>query len=95
MNLKRLLVFLLAPVFSLSMIFNQSAYAEWYLGGAVGIAIPHNVDNLAISGSAFSVDISSFSPDTSFTGGISGAITRHSLAIASSRDLERTSGESR
>ena len=72
MNLKRLLVVLLVPVFSLSMIFNQSAYAEWYLGGAVGIAIPHNVDNLAISGSAFSVDISSFSPDTSFTGGIKG-----------------------
>jgi opacity protein-like surface antigen len=62
----------MVPVFSLSMIFNQSAYAEWYLGGAVGIAIPHNVDDLDISGSGFSVDISSFSPDTAFAGGIKG-----------------------
>jgi opacity protein-like surface antigen len=34
--------------------------------------MPHKVDDLAISGSGFSVDISSFSPDTSFTGGIKG-----------------------
>jgi opacity protein-like surface antigen len=72
MNLKKLVMFLLVPVFSLSMIFNQSAYAELYLGGAVGIAIPHNVDNLDVSGSGFSVDISSFSPETAFTGGIKG-----------------------
>jgi opacity protein-like surface antigen len=38
----------------------------------VGIAIPHNVDDLAVSGSGFSVDISSFSPETAFTGGIKG-----------------------
>ena len=69
---KKLAIYLMVPVFSLSMIFNQSAYAEWYLGGAVGIAIPHNVDDLDISGSGFSVDISSFSPDTAFAGGIKG-----------------------
>ena len=69
---KKLAIYLMVPVFSLSMIFNQSAYAEWYVGGAVGIAIPHNVDDLDISGSGFSVDISSFSPDTAFAGGIKG-----------------------
>lgn len=70
--MKKLAVFLLVPVFSLGMIFNQSAHAEWYLGGAVGVAIPHDVDDLAVSGGGFSVDVSSFSPDTSFTGGIKG-----------------------
>ena len=69
---KKLVMFLLVSVFSLSVGFNQSAYAEWYVGGAVGIAIPHNVDDLAVSGSGFSVDISSFSPDTAFAGGIKG-----------------------
>jgi len=69
---KKLAIYLMVPVFSLSMIFNQSAYAEWYLGGAVGIAIPHNVDDLELSGSGFSIDISSFSPDTAFAGGIKG-----------------------
>jgi opacity protein-like surface antigen len=69
---KKLVMFLLVSVFSLSVGFNQSAYAEWYVGGAVGVAIPHNVDDLAVSGSGFSVDISSFSPDTAFTGGIKG-----------------------
>ena len=72
MMFKKLAIYLMVPVFSLSMIFNQSAYAEWYVGGAVGIAIPHNVDDLDISGSGFSVDISSFSPDTAFAGGIKG-----------------------
>ena len=69
---KKLVMFLLVSVFSLSVGFNQSAYAEWYVGGAVGVAIPHNVDDLDISGSGFSVDISSFSPDTAFAGGIKG-----------------------
>ena len=72
MMFKNLAIYLMVPVLSLSMIFNQSAYAEWYVGGAVGVAIPHNVDDLAVSGSGFSVDISSFSPDTAFAGGIKG-----------------------
>ena len=48
----------------------SSAVAEWYVGGAVGIAMPHNVDDLDVTGSGFSVGVSEFSPDTSFTGGV-------------------------
>lgn len=70
--LKKLVLVLLVPVFSLSMIFNQSAHAEWYVGGAIGASIPHNVDDLAVSGSGFTVGVSSFSPDTNFTGGVKG-----------------------
>ena len=69
---KKLVMFLLVPVFSLSMVFNQSAHAEWYVGGAIGVAIPHDVTDGAISGGGFTVGVSSFSPDTSFTGGIKG-----------------------
>mgnify|MGYP003673019010 CR=1 FL=1 len=70
--LKKLVIYLLAPIFSLSMIINQSAYAEMYVGGAIGVLIPHNVDDLDVSSSGFSIDISSFSPETAFTGGIKG-----------------------
>ena len=44
----------------MSMITNQSANAEWFVGEAMGVVIPHNVDDLAVSGSGFSGDISSF-----------------------------------
>jgi opacity protein-like surface antigen len=70
--LKKLLIYLMAPVFSLSMIFNQSAYAEWYLGGAVGVAIPHTIDDLKSTGSGFTITSSGFDADKSFAGGIKG-----------------------
>jgi opacity protein-like surface antigen len=69
---KKLVMFLLVPVFSLSMGFNQSAYAEWYVGGGVGIAIPHSVDNLQSTGSGFTIDASGFRADKAFAGGIKG-----------------------
>ena len=72
MMLKKLIIYLMAPVFSLSMIFNQSAYAEWYLGGAVGVAIPHTVDDLKSTGDGFSITSSGFDADTAFVGGIKG-----------------------
>jgi opacity protein-like surface antigen len=72
MMLKKLLIYLMAPVFSLSMIFNQSAYAEWYLGGAVGVAIPHTIDDLKSTGSGFTITSSGFDADKSFAGGIKG-----------------------
>ena len=48
----------------------SSAVAEWYVGGAVGVAIPHDVDDLSGSEAGYSVAISEFTPDTSFTGGV-------------------------
>jgi opacity protein-like surface antigen len=68
--LQKLAILLMVPVFFLAMTFNQSAYAEWYAGGAVGIAMPHDVDDLSGSGGGYSLGISEFSPDNSFTGGI-------------------------
>ena len=60
--------------FLLSLIFvlftYSSAVAEWYVGGAVGVAIPHDVDDLSASSGGYSLGISEFSPDTSFTGGV-------------------------
>ena len=79
MMFKKLAIFLMVPLFSLSMVFNQSAYAEWYVGGAIGVAIPHDVDDLAVSGGGFTVGVSSFSPDTSFTGGIKGGYFLYSF----------------
>tara|TARA_B100000953_G_C17929330_1_gene393367 strand:+ start:144 stop:881 length:738 start_codon:yes stop_codon:yes gene_type:complete len=48
----------------------SSAVAEWYVGGAVGVAMPHAVDDLSGSEAGYSVAISEFTPDTSFTGGV-------------------------
>ena len=47
----------------------SSAVAEWYVGGAVGVAMPHDVDDLSFSSGGYTLGISEFSPDTSFTGG--------------------------
>ena len=65
---KKLAIYLMVPVFSLSMIFNQSAYAEWYLGGAVGVTIPHTIDDLESTGSGFTITSSGLDPDTAFVG---------------------------
>ena len=48
----------------------SSAVAEWYVGGAVGVAMPHDVDDLSGSSGGYSLGISEFSPDSSFTGGV-------------------------
>ena len=62
--------------FLLSLVFvlftYSSAVAEWYVGGAVGVAMPHDVDDLSASSGGYSLGISEFSPDTSFTGGVKG-----------------------
>ena len=68
--LKKLAILLMVPVFFLAMTFNQSAYAELYVGGAVGVAMPHDVDDLSGSSGGYSLGISEFSPDNSFTGGV-------------------------
>ena len=46
MSLKKLAVFLLVPVFSLSMIFNQSAFAESYIGLGLGVSLPQDVTDI-------------------------------------------------
>ena len=60
--------------FLLSLVFvfftYSSAVAEWYVGGAVGVAMPHDVDDLSGSSGGYTLGISEFSPDTSFTGGV-------------------------
>ena len=48
----------------------SSAVAEWYVGGAVGVAMPHDVDDLSGSAGGYTLGISEFSPDSSFTGGV-------------------------
>ena len=60
--------------FLLSLVFvlftYSSAVAEWYVGGAVGVAMPQDVDDLSGSLGGYTLGISTFSPDTSFTGGV-------------------------
>ena len=72
MMFKKLAIFLMVPVFSLSMVFNQSAHAEWYVGGAIGVAIPHTIDDLKSTGTGFTITSSGFDADTAFVGGIKG-----------------------
>ena len=72
MMFKKLAIFLMVPVFSLSMVFNQSAHAEWYVGGAIGVAIPHTIDDLESTGTGFTITSSGFDADTAFVGGIKG-----------------------
>ena len=60
--------------FLLSLVFvlftYSSAVAEWYVGGAIGVAMPHDVDDLSASEGGYTLGISEFSPDSSFTGGV-------------------------
>ena len=69
MNMKRLLVFLLVPVFFLSMVFNKSAHAESYFGGSIGIALPSDVDDIKLSSGAATGTITDLDADNSFTYG--------------------------
>ena len=50
----------------------SSAVAEWYVGGAVGVAIPHTVDDLESTGTGFTITASGFDSDNAFVGGIKG-----------------------
>ena len=62
--------------FLLSLVFvlftYSSAVAEWYVGGAVGVAIPHTVDDLESTGTGFTITSSGFDADKAFVGGIKG-----------------------
>ena len=69
MSFKKLAVFLLVPVFSLGMIFNQSAHAESYFGGSIGIALPSDVDDIKLSSGAATGTITDLDADNSFTYG--------------------------
>ena len=50
----------------------SSAVAEWYVGGAVGVALPHVTDDLKSTGSGFTITASGFDSDNAFVGGIKG-----------------------
>ena len=50
----------------------SSAVAEWYVGGAVGVAIPHETDDLKSTGTGFTLTASEFTSDNAFVGGIKG-----------------------
>ena len=69
--LKKLVIYLMVPVFSLSMIFNQSAFAESYIGLGLGVSLPHDVTNIkattAAGASATGTDIN---PEDAFSYGI-------------------------
>ena len=62
--------------FLLSLVFvlftYSSAVAEWYVGGAVGVAIPHTVDDLESTGPGFTITASGYDSDNAFVGGIKG-----------------------
>ena len=62
--------------FLLSLVFvlftYSSAVAEWYVGGAVGVAIPHETDDLESTGTGFTITASGFDSDSAFVGGIKG-----------------------
>ena len=62
--------------FLLSLVFvlfaYSSAVAEWYVGGALGVAIPHTVDDIKSTGSGWSGVFSGITPDNALAGGIKG-----------------------
>ena len=62
--------------FLLSLVFvlftYSSAVAEWYVGGAVGVAMPHETDDLESTGTGFTITSSGFDSDNAFVGGIKG-----------------------
>jgi len=69
--LKKLLIFLMVPVFSLSMIFNQSAYAESYIGLGLGVSLPQDVTNIkGTTPAGVSVTGTDVNPNDAFAYGI-------------------------
>ena len=71
MSFKKLAVFLLVPVFSLGMIFNQSAHAESYFGLGLGVSFPQDTSDIkattAAGATATGTDVN---PDDAFSYGI-------------------------
>ena len=67
--LKKLAIFLMVPVFSLSMIFNQSAHAESYIGGSIGVAFSSDADNIKFTSGALTGTITDLNTDSSFAYG--------------------------
>ncbi len=60
--------------FLLSLVFvlfaYSSAVAEWYVGGAVGVSMPHDVTDFKGSGGTYTGTLTDFTPDNSFAGGV-------------------------
>jgi opacity protein-like surface antigen len=65
--LKKLLIYLMVPAFFLSMVFNQSAYAESYMGLGLGVSLAQDVTNIKAGVSVTGTDVSA---DDSFSFGI-------------------------
>jgi opacity protein-like surface antigen len=71
MMFKRLTIYLMVPVFSLSMIFNQSAYAESYIGLGLGVSMPQDVTNIkGTTAAGVAGTATDLSPDDAFSYGI-------------------------
>jgi opacity protein-like surface antigen len=69
MMLKKLVIYLMAPVFSLSMIFNYSAHAESYIGGSIGVAFSSDAENIKLSSGALTGTLTDLDTDSSFAYG--------------------------
>ena len=69
MMFKKLVIYLMVPVFSLSMIFNQSAFAESYIGGSIGAAFSSDAENIKLSSGALTGTVTDLDTDSSFTYG--------------------------
>jgi opacity protein-like surface antigen len=65
--LKKLLIYLIVPVFFLQMIFNQSAYAESYIGLGLGVSLAQDVTDIKAGVSVTGTDVNA---DDAFSFGI-------------------------
>ena len=69
MSLKKLKILLMVPVFSLTMVFTQSVYAENYAGISLGVSLPHDVTDIKGTLGATTATASDVSPDDVFAYG--------------------------
>ena len=65
--LKKLLIYLIVPVFFLPMILNQSAYAESYIGLGLGVSLAQDVTGIKAGVSVTGTDVNA---DDAFSYGI-------------------------
>ena len=68
--LKKLAILIMVPVFFLAMVFNQSAYAESYFGGSIGVSLSSDASDIKLANGALTGTLTDLDTNSSFAYGI-------------------------
>jgi opacity protein-like surface antigen len=70
MSLKRVGIFLLVPIYFMSMAFTQSAHAESYMGTSIGVSLSSDANDISLTNVAATGTLTNLNTNSSFAYGI-------------------------